>query len=66
MRVLVVQSGREIDMMDEESESARNSRTRSLRRQLQAGPAPESPSTSQMLRAVDQGTPDSPIPELNT
>jgi len=66
MRVSVVQSGREIDMMDEESESARNSRTRSLRRQLQANPAPESPSASQRLRAVEQGTPDSPIPELNT
>ena len=56
MRVSVVQSGREIDMMDEESESARNSRTRSLRRQLQANPAPESPSASQRLRAVEQGT----------
>ena len=80
MRVVQVASGgREIDMMNVESESAGDARTRSLRRELQSSPLPASPSASQIHRAVEQDGiaasqmlgsaerehSDSPIPELN-
>ena len=66
-------------MMNVESESAGDARTRSLRRERQISPLRASPSASQIHRAVEQDSPAasqmlgsaerdhsvSPIPELN-